>query len=95
VSSGRRRVSRSEKRIPFGEAYPGRRSASFCVLFAGRKNQYLVEWEVREIVQSVAYLVRLVVNATVLAALAFLAAVPVRSFCLLLILYAAFKYYKM
>jgi hypothetical protein len=50
---------------------------------------------VREIARSVAYPVRPVVNATILATLVFLAAVPVCSFCLLLILHVAFKSYKM
>jgi hypothetical protein len=75
---------------------PGRRSVSFCVMCVGRDNQYLVGWEVREIARSpVAYPVRPVVNATILAALIFLSAVPVCSLCLMLILYAAFKSYKM
>jgi hypothetical protein len=43
----------------------------------------------------VAYSVRPAVNATLLAALIFLAAVPVFSFCLLPVLHAAFKSYKM
>jgi hypothetical protein len=69
------RVFRSEKRfsgIPAREAY-------LYVLCAPGDNQYLVEWEVREIARSVAYPVRPVINANVLAALAFLAAVPVYS----------------
>jgi hypothetical protein len=82
-------VFRSEKRVP------NRRSVSFCVLCAGRDNQYLVECEVREIARSVAYTVKPVENDTVLAALEFLSAVPVCTFCLLLILHAAFKSYKM
>jgi hypothetical protein len=77
------------------EAYPGRRSVSFCVLCTGRDNHYLVGWEALEIVRSVAYPVRPVVNDTVLAAPLFLAAVPVCSFCLLIILHASFKSYKM
>jgi hypothetical protein len=78
-----------------GEAYPVRRSVSLCVLCAGRDKQYLVGWEVREIAQSVAYPVRPVVNATVLVALIFLAAVPVCSLPLLIILHVSFKSYKM
>jgi hypothetical protein len=57
--------------------------------------QYLVEWEVREIVRSVAYPVRPVVNATVVLVLVLLADVPVCSLFLLIILYAAFECYKM
>jgi hypothetical protein len=57
--------------------------------------QFFVEWEVREIVQSVAYPVRPVVNATVVLVIVLLAAVPVCSLCLLLILNASFKCYNM
>jgi hypothetical protein len=77
--------------IPVGEAFLGRKRVSFCVLCAERDNQYLVGREVREIVRSVAYPVSPVVNATVVAALVFFAAVPVCSSCLLLILHALFK----
>jgi hypothetical protein len=79
MSSGRRSVSRP----------------SFCVLCVGHGNQYLVQWEVREIARSVAYPVRPVVNDTVIAALAFLSDVHVCSFCLLLTMYTSFKSYKM
>jgi hypothetical protein len=81
--------------LPVGEAYPGRRSVSFCVLCTERENQYLVGWEVREIARLVVYPVMPVVNATVLAAIIFLAAVTVCSLCFLIILHAAFKSYKM
>jgi hypothetical protein len=80
MSSGLRSVSRPEKRI---------------FLCAKRNNAYLVKREVREIVRSVTYLVRLVVNATTVLMLVLLAAVPVYSLCLLINLYAAFKSYKM
>jgi hypothetical protein len=89
------RVFQSEKRIPAGEAYPSRRSVSFYVMYTGCDNHYLVEWEVREIARSVAYPVIPVVNATILAELAFLADIPVCSFYLLLIQHAAFKSYNM
>jgi hypothetical protein len=81
--------------LPVGEAYPDLRSISFCVMCVGRDNQYLVQWEVREIARSVAYPVRPVVNTTILAVLAFLASVPVCSFCFLLTLHATFNSYKM
>jgi hypothetical protein len=54
--------------------------------------QYLVE---REIVRSVAYPVRPIVNATVVLVLVLLADFPVCSICLLLILHASFKSYEM
>jgi hypothetical protein len=80
--------------LPVREAYPGRRSVYFCVLCAGRDNQYLVGWEVQEIARSLAYPVMPALNATVLAVLVFLAAAPVCSFCLLLILHTSFKSYN-
>jgi hypothetical protein len=64
-------VLRSEKRFPAGEAY----LSVFCAPSATM--QYLVEREVREIVQSVAYMVRPVVNATIALVLVLLADVPI------------------
>jgi hypothetical protein len=35
--------------LPAGEAYPGRKTVSFCALCIGRDKQYLVRWELLEI----------------------------------------------
>jgi hypothetical protein len=78
-----------EKRITDGEAYMPIACAPSATM------QYLVEREVQEIVRSVAYAVRPIVNATVLAVIVLLAAVPVCSLFLLLTLHAESKCYKM
>jgi hypothetical protein len=88
-TAGNFSVFRTEKRIPAGEAHISVSCAPSATV------QYLDEREVREIVRSVAYWVMPIVNATIVLVLVIIAAVPVYSLCLLLILHTAFKSYKM
>jgi hypothetical protein len=43
--------------LPAGEAYPDRETVYFRALCLQRDNQYLIRWEVQEIVYLVVYLV--------------------------------------
>jgi hypothetical protein len=81
--------------IPVGEAYPSRRSVSVCSLCA-KSNKAVSCWAGNAGICAISGLPgKPLVNTTIVSVLVLLAAVHVCSLCLLLILHAAFKSYKM